>query len=230
MFTGLVQALGILLVSTDSDAGKRLTVSLAELADAPIQPGDSVCVSGVCLTVVKVANGNVHFDVVTETLRRSTLGVKKVQDRVNLELSLRGDSFVGGHFVQGHVDAMASVAAVNKDPGDWRITFQVPDEVIPFIIPKGSVAVDGVSMTIADVKVNKFTLAVIPTTLHKTTLSNLEVGDKVNVETDILARTVVHYLQNIRANMPAQSSLASAPTPPAESTLTVSKLRELGLV
>lgn len=223
MFTGLVQALGILLVSADTDAGKRLTVSLAELADAPIEPGDSICVSGVCLTVVKRANGNVHFDVVTETLRRSTLGLKKVQDRLNLELSLRGNSFVGGHFVQGHVDATATVAAVSKDPRDWRITFQVPDDITPYIVPKGSVAVDGVSMTIADARANKFTLAVIPTTLEKTTLSCLEVGDKVNVETDILARTVVHYLQNIRS---APASPGRAP----ESTITVSKLRELGIV
>jgi riboflavin synthase alpha subunit len=225
MFTGLVQALGILLVSADTDAGKRLTVSLAELADAPIQPGDSVCVSGVCLTVVKCANGNVHFDVITETLRRSTLGLKKVQDRLNLELSLRGDSFVGGHFVQGHVDAMATVAAVTKDPRDWRIVFQVPDEIIPYIVPKGSVAVDGVSMTIAEAKGNKFTLAVIPTTLERTTLSSLEVGDKVNVETDILARTVVHYLQNIRMNPAAERG-----STPHGDPITVSKLRELGMV
>lgn len=220
MFTGLVQALGILLVSADTDAGKRLTVSLAELNDAPIAIGDSVCVSGVCLTVVKRANGNVHFDVVSETLRRTTLGAKKVQDRLNLELSLRGDSFVGGHFVQGHVDAMATVAAVNKDPRDWRITFQVPDEVAPYIVPKGSVTVDGVSMTIAEAKGNKFTLAVIPTTLEKTTLSSLEVGDKVNLETDILARTVVHYLQNMRAGGGTGGG----------GEITVSKLRELGMV
>jgi riboflavin synthase len=227
MFTGLVQALGIVLVSTPTEAGKRLTVSLAELADAPIAPGDSVCVSGVCLTVVKRANGNVHFDVVTETLTRSTLGAKKPQDRVNLELSLRGDSFVGGHFVQGHVDATATVAAVHSDPRDWRITFAVPDAVSPYLVPKGSVAVDGVSMTIADVKANTFTLAVIPTTLEKTTLSSLTVGDRVNVETDILARTVVHYLQNIRS-LPNGSSGAAAP-PPAPG-ITAASLRDLGLV
>ncbi len=105
MFTGLVQALGIVLAVTDIEAGKRLTVSLAELVEAEIRPGDSVCVSGVCLTVVKVANGNVQFDVITETLRRTTLGRKGAQDRVNLELSLRPTDFIGGHFVQGHVDA-----------------------------------------------------------------------------------------------------------------------------
>jgi riboflavin synthase len=194
MFTGLVQALGIVLTATDIEAGKRLTVSLAELVEAEIRPGDSVCVSGVCLTVVKVANGNVQFDVITETLRRTTLGRKAPQDRVNLELSLRPTDFIGGHFVQGHVDALATVAGVQEEASDWRITFAVPAEVAVYFVPKGSVAVDGVSMTIAEAAGNTFTLAVIPTTLERTTLSGLRVGDEVNVETDILARTVVHWL------------------------------------
>ena len=219
MFTGLVQALGIVLASTDIDAGKRLTVSLAELIDAPIQPGDSVCVSGVCLTVVKRANGNLQFDVITETLNRTSLGQKKSQDRVNLELSLRPDSFVGGHFVQGHVDAVATVAAVKEDAADWRITFAVPPDIMMYLVPKGSVAVDGVSMTIAEVGPNSFTLAVIPTTLERTTLSALRAGDKVNVETDILARTVVNWL-NLTKNAPTGS------TPSAPDAL--SQLRELG--
>jgi riboflavin synthase alpha subunit len=224
MFTGIVQALGIVLVAAETEAGKRLTVSLAELADAPIRHGDSVCVSGVCLTVVKVANGSAHFDVVTETLRRSTLGSKKPQDRVNLELSLQPNSFVGGHFVQGHVDAVATVAAVHSDSRDWRITFEVPDAFIPYIVPKGSVAVEGVSMTIAEAKGNKFTLAVIPTTLEKTTLSSLSAGDKVNLETDIVARTVVHYLEQMRGvNGSARQGVAGE-------GVTLSKLRELGLV
>src|SRR6476660_9246873 len=107
MFTGIVQALGIVLTVAETPAGKRLTVSLAELADsgAKIVEGDSVCVSGVCLTVVKNINGALQFDVITETLNRSTLGKKGIQDRVNLELSLRADSFLGGHFLQGHIDA-----------------------------------------------------------------------------------------------------------------------------
>ncbi|MCL2639837.1 MAG: riboflavin synthase [Phycisphaerales bacterium] len=197
MFTGIVQACGIVLAAVETGAGKRLTVSLAELADAPVVGGDSVCVSGVCLTVVKNVNGALQFDVITETLNRSTLGGKGLQDRVNLELSLRGDSFVGGHFVQGHVDAVAKVTRVQNDPLDWRITFEVPADVMVYMVPKGSVAVDGVSMTIAEVEGNTFTLAVIPTTLERTTLGHLKVGDAVNVETDILARTVVNYLKTV---------------------------------
>jgi riboflavin synthase len=209
MFTGLIQALGIVLVAAETPAGKRLTISLSELNDAKIDPGDSVCVSGVCLTVVKRGHGNLQFDVITETLNRSTLGKKIVQDRVNLELSLRPDSFVGGHFVQGHVDAVATVTKINEDPQDYRITFQLEAtrrDAMAAIVPKGSVAVDGVSMTIADVGPDAtFTLALSPTTLEKTTLSGLKVGDAVNVETDILARTVVHYLAQTNAGVPPAS-------------------------
>jgi riboflavin synthase len=223
MFTGLVQALGIVLAATDTPSGKRLTVSLAELVNAPIAPGDSVCVSGVCLTAVKIANGNCTFDVITETLNRTTLGKKIPQDRVNLELSLQPQSYVGGHFVQGHVDAVASVVAIHGDPADWRITFRVPASVAPYLVPKGSVTVDGVSMTIAEVKnsgdLHTFTLAVIPTTLEKTTLSALNTGDSVNVETDILARTVVHWMSLMNPGASGAGSrgptLVAAPAPPS---------------
>lgn len=197
MFTGIVQALGIINRISDTPAGKRFSITLSELATANIQPGDSVCVAGVCLTLVKAANGTGHFDVITETLRRSTLGQREVSDRVNLELSLQPHSFVGGHFVQGHVDAVGRVQKVQANAEDWRITIEVPPEHMSAIVPKGSVAVDGVSMTLAEVKGNTFTIAVIPTTLEKTTLSSLTTGSMVNVETDILARTVVHVLQQM---------------------------------
>jgi len=221
MFTGIVQALGTILAVAPTEAGQRLTVALCDLTGAPISHGDSVCVSGVCLTAISCDGSTVEFDVVTETLRRSTLGTKKTADHVNLELSLRGDSFVGGHFVQGHIDAVANVTHVQSNPQDWRLTFQVPPAYMPCIVPKGSVAVDGVSMTIAETgggKADTFTLAVIPTTLAKTTLATLRVGDQVNVETDILARTVVHYLQLMRDG-------SGTGKPP----LTLAKLQELGM-
>jgi riboflavin synthase len=223
MFTGLVQALGILSRVNPTDTGKRLTVSLAELAIAPISPGDSVCVSGVCLTVVDVANGNAHFDVITETLNRSTLGRHKIADRLNLELSLRPDSFVGGHFVQGHVDAIGTVAAVHSTREDWRITIEAPAEHMGAIVPKGSVTVDGVSMTIAAVDNSKhtFTIAVIPTTLERTTLGTLLPGHGVNIETDILARTVVHWLQLQRDG--------GKPTPRQHPSELIASLRDGGV-
>jgi riboflavin synthase len=172
-------------------------VALADLAQAPIALGDSVCISGVCLTMTHLAAGQASFDVIAETLRRSTLGAKQVSDRLNLELSLKPNSFLGGHFVQGHVDAVGTVVDLRDRPEDWRITFEIPAEQTLYIAPKGSVAVDGVSMTVAEVTDRTFTLAVIPTTLQRTTLAALRRGAQVNVETDILARTVVHYLRQM---------------------------------
>ncbi len=233
MFTGLIQALGIVISAADSPAGKRLTVSLAELADARITPGDSICVSGVCLTAVKSANGSVQFDVVQETLTRSTLGSKIPQDRVNLELSLRGDSLIGGHFVQGHVDAVGTNTDGQTDPRDWRITIAVPPSALPAIAPKGSIAVEGVSMTIADVQAESFSVAVVPTTLEKTTLSALQIGDRVNLETDILARTVIHFLEQTRqpkahsdGGRPGTTLMPHSADRPEGVSL--AKLRELG--
>ena len=180
--------------------------------------------------MVKTANGSVHFDVVSETLHRSTLGSKVPQDRVNLELSLRADSFVGGHFVQGHVDGVARVVAVHPDAKDWRITFQATPSCVAYIVPKGSIAVDGVSMTIAEVSKDHFTLAVIPTTLERTTLSALRPGDTVNLETDILAHTVVHYLQAMQQpGVPlSRPGITQVSHGPADG-ISVAKLRELGL-
>ncbi len=205
MFTGIVQALGIINRISDTPAGKRLSISLSELASVNIAIGDSVCVSGVCLTLVKSANGTGHFDVITETLRRSTLGEMQVSDRVNLELSLQPQSYVGGHFVQGHVDAVGIVRQIQNTAEDFRITVEVPPEHMTAIVPKGSVTVDGVSLTLAEVKGNTFTVAIIPTTLDKTTLSSLAAGSKVNVETDILARTVVHWLEQTTGKGAGQS-------------------------
>lgn len=196
MFTGLIQAIGTITASSPTAAGKRFTIHLAQLASEKIALGDSICVSGVCLTVTKLHNDSADFDVITETLNRTSLGSKTVNSPVNLELSLRPDSFVGGHFVQGHIDALATVASIQSNPYDWRITFQVSPDLMPYFVPKGSVAVDGVSMTIAAVSENTFTLAVIPTTLEKTTLGKLKPNDPVNVETDILTRTVVNYLRH----------------------------------
>jgi len=217
MFTGIVQALGTLTAITSTSAGKRLTIALNELSSAPITLGDSVCISGVCLTATSLTQGLATFDVITETLNHSTLGQKRIGDRVNLELSLQPTSYLGGHFVQGHVDTLGKLVALDARPEDWRPTFEVPPEFIAYIAPKGSIAVDGVSMTIAQVTDRTFTLAVIPTTLARTTLAQLKLGDMVNVETDMLARTVIHYLQH------AQQTGATTPA------LTMEKLMAAGL-
>jgi riboflavin synthase len=184
----------------------------------------------VCLTALGGAGARgaeqVQFDVITETLNRSTLGRRKVGDKVNLELSLQPQSYVGGHFLQGHVDAVGIAKTVQQEAADWRITFSFPREFAPVIVPKGSVAVDGVSMTLAEVNASAatFTLAVIPTTLAKTTLAGLRVGDAVNIETDILARTVVHWLECMRGGAGGGGGGEGG----REREITLAKLQQLG--
>ncbi|HSW44671.1 MAG TPA: riboflavin synthase [Phycisphaerae bacterium] len=197
MFTGIIQAVGVVRSVRPQPAGARLEVEAPSLS-RPISDGASVCVNGACLTVVRSDAVGIGFDVVPETLSRSTLGKLKTGDRVNLELSLRADGRLDGHIVQGHVDGKARVRRIERS-GDGRVwTFAAGAELMPFIIPKGSVAVDGVSLTIARVEGDTFNVALIPTTLEQTTLGALRVGDEVNIETDIIARTVVTALRRIR--------------------------------
>ncbi|MEI7766765.1 MAG: riboflavin synthase [Phycisphaerae bacterium] len=207
MFTGIVQHVGQIVELRPSAAGSRLGVDLGPLAQQKVQLGDSVCVSGVCLTVATLAGSRAEFDVVSETLRRTSLGQRRRGDQVNLELSLRPDSFLGGHFVQGHVDAVGTVAQIQNQTQDWLITVTAPEECRPLIVPKGSICVEGVSLTIAGVNGNQFTLAIIPTTLAATTLGALTAGAPVNIETDIVARTVVHYLALGKVQNPATAGL-----------------------
>lgn len=195
MFTGIVSTTGRVRSILKGSSGARLLIDAPALP-RPIQHGASVAVNGVCLTVVDADETTIQFDAVPETLERSTLGRLQPGQRVNLEPSLRVGDPVDGHMVQGHVDGTAIVTDISRDaPGDiW--TFTPQPELMPYLIPKGSVAVDGVSLTIARVTESTFSVALIPTTLELTTLGDLHRGDTVNIETDILARTVVHTLQN----------------------------------
>lgn len=196
MFTGLVQSLGTLIKTEAAPFGRRLALDMGEdLRAAVIAEGESIAVSGVCLTVVRQHGRQVEFDVVGQTLAATTLGQKKVGDKLNLELSLKAGDALGGHFVQGHVDGVSTVLQVNPRPEDWRITFDFTPAMAPLIIHRGSVAIDGVSMTVAATDSRWFQVAVIPTTLEKTTLGLARPGDRVNIETDIFARTIVHYLE-----------------------------------
>jgi riboflavin synthase len=205
MFTGLVQSIGVIQSTHPSAAGRRIVVALDHQHAAQIKPGDSIAVAGVCLTVYGInPEGIVSFDVVQETLNRTTLGEKLVQEEVNIELSLRAGDPIGGHFVQGHVDATARVLAVQSDPADWRIICSLPGSCQGLIVEKGSVTIDGVSMTVAQAGADDFSVAVIPTTLEQTTLGELKAGQKVNIETDILTRTIVNYLK--RMELPQRSA------------------------
>lgn len=180
-----------------TSTGTRLCVDAADLA-RPIADGASICVNGVCLTVTTSTPSTVTFDVVPETLTRSTLAALKHGDPVNLEPSLRPNDRMDGHLVQGHVDGTAAIARIDCTGGQQLWTFKPEAALMPFLIPKGSVAIDGISLTLAAVEATTFSIALIPTTLAMTTLTDRKVGDRVNVETDIVARTVVRTLERWR--------------------------------
>jgi riboflavin synthase len=164
-----------------------------------LSPGDSVCISGVCLTVVEASSERMSFDVIGETLNCTTLGSLSPGDPVNVEPSLTASTPISGHFVQGHVEGAATVTAVEQGGDDVRITLQPPADLLACIVPKGSVTVDGVSMTVAAVGQDDFQIALIPTTLQITTLGKAQRGARVNIETDVISRTVVHTLQQMQS-------------------------------
>jgi len=197
MFTGLVQALGEITTKEPRGGAVRLIVQGPEFA-TEAQIGDSVAVNGCCLTVVEIAGDTLAFDVIPESLDRTNLGAQEVGDRVNLELPLRPTDRLGGHFVQGHVDAVAKFSGKSDSDGDVRFRFSLPSTLRGHVVEKGSIAIDGVSLTVASVEDGGFTVALIPHTLEVTTLGRLEPGDPVNLEGDILAKYVA-ALQNANA-------------------------------
>ncbi len=196
MFTGIVECTGTITDSRPVRGGRRLRMNVGPMA-AECAVGASLCVSGVCLTVAGVGGDELTFDVIKETLERSTLGSKHVGDRVNLERSLGVSDRFDGHFVQGHIDGQAVVDRVRASPREHVAWLQPDPSLTSYIIPTGSVAIDGVSLTIAAVVDGAFSVALIPTTLERTTLSLLTAGEQVNIETDIIARTIVHRLSEM---------------------------------
>ena len=185
MFTGIVRDLGTVEVFD----GSRLVVAAPEAA-ASAAVGDSVAVAGVCLTVVKAAEGRLEFDVVPETLSRTARGRLEPGGAVNLEPSLRVGDRLGGHVVQGHVDAVGRVRSVAPDADGRRLWVDAPESVLGYCIEKGSIAVDGVSLTIAALDDEGFEVALIPHTLAVTTLGRLDPGAEVNLEADVLGKVV----------------------------------------
>jgi riboflavin synthase len=193
VFTGLVQALGEVCAVVPARPGVRLTVR-AETIATSAAVGDSVAVNGCCLTVVAVANGQLEFDAGPETLRLTNLGRLRSGDAVNLEPSLRAGDPVGGHLVTGHIDGLGTVDA-RLDEGEWcTMWFRAAAPLLRQMAPKGSVTVDGVSLTLVAVEADRFSVALIPHTLAATTLGSRRVGDEVNLETDILAKYVERQL------------------------------------
>jgi len=189
VFTGIIRELGRVDAVDGGADGVRLTVEAAGTA-AQAATGDSVSIDGVCLTAVSIDDGRIAFDAVPETLTRTTLGRLSAGDHVNIEPALRAGEPLGGHYVQGHVDAVGRVRSAEPEGDGLRTWIDAPDEVLRYCVEKGSVGVDGVSLTVAALDQAGFAVALIPHTLEVTTLGALEPGDEVNLEADVLAKYV----------------------------------------
>lgn len=189
MFTGLIEATGRIL------AADTARVVIGTPLGAELQIGDSVAVNGVCLTAVDLAPDRFAADVSPQTRRVTTAGTWRVGDRVNLERPVRADTRLGGHFVLGHVDAVASVLDVRAEAGSYWLECALPPDLAPLVISRGSIAVDGISLTVAALKPDAFGVQIVPHTWAATTLSDRRVGDVVNLEADVLGKHVARLVE-----------------------------------
>ena len=197
MFTGLVEGQGTVRQIASLPVGLRLSIAPdTECFPADeVAIGDSISICGCCLTVVAMSAGSLNFEAGTETLSKTNLGLMKVGSRVNLERPLAANARLGGHFVQGHVDGVATVSEIVRN-GDWiDLWFTPAVEQHRLLVPKGSVAIDGISLTVVNVTADQFSVALIPHTLQVTTLGSVVVGDVVNIENDILGKYVDQLLE-----------------------------------
>jgi riboflavin synthase len=189
VFTGIVEELGEVTAVTELPAAARLAVR-GKLVASDAEHGASIAVNGICLTVTGADGGVLTFDVMAETLDRSSLGVLRPGDPVNLERAVTPATRLGGHIVQGHVDGVGQLLTRARDEHWELLTIGLPPQLSRYVVEKGSIAVDGVSLTVSAVTTDSFTVSLIPTTLHLTTLGNKEIGAPVNLEVDIIAKYV----------------------------------------
>jgi len=189
VFTGIVRERGTVLSVVGGDEGLRLVIEAPATADVTAL-GDSVSVDGVDLTATEIAHGQLTFTAVPETLARTTLARLAPEVEVNLEPALRAGEPLGGHYVQGHVDGVCRVRFIEREGVGLRVSFDAPPELLRYVVEKGSVAVQGVALTVAGVDDEAFTVALIPYTLTETTLGTIAVGDELNLEVDVLAKYV----------------------------------------
>jgi riboflavin synthase len=194
MFTGIIHKLAEVLAVTDHPAGRRLSLSAIGTDHVP---GESIAVSGCCLTVAQITDGALHFDVIAETLAKTNLGLLKSGDIIHAERSLRVGDPIDGHFVQGHIDGTGRLIDQTASQREWRLRIETPAPLAKYLVPKGSIAIDGVSLTLADVKENQFEVALIPTTLSLTTLGKKQPNYHFNLEFDMMSKTVISYLERI---------------------------------
>lgn len=201
MFTGLVQGIGEVAHVAANDGGARVRIATG-LAPS-LASGDSVLVDGVCLTAVNIDPGAFDADLSPETMRRSSLGAIDRGALVNIELAMRAQDRLGGHIVQGHVDAVAEITAVSDQGNARELRVEAPGDLMRYVVEKGSVAIDGVSLTVTDVDATGFGVSLIPETLERTNLGHAAPGRRVNLEVDVLAKYVEKLVSRSQANLKA---------------------------
>lgn len=189
MFTGIIEEMGRVVALTHGERSATVTVS-SSIVHADARLGDSIAVNGCCLTVVEIADNRLTFEAIPETLERTNLGALRADDSVNLERSLAIGGRLGGHFVQGHIDGSGEILALTSDDNALVFEIGIPDTLRRYFVEKGSVAVDGVSLTVASVLPHGFTIWTIPHTRAVTTLGSRKVGDSVNIECDLLGKYI----------------------------------------
>jgi len=193
MFTGIIEEMGSVKALRREAGAARLSLSASKVLDGTVI-GDSICVNGVCLTVVVLGANEFSADVAVETLKVTNLGDLKSGSRVNLERALQLSARIGGHLVSGHVDAVGRIREKREEGNGWRIFIDAPEAVLRYVIKKGSIAIDGISLTVADVDAKGFSVAMIPHTAKLTTLGYKSAGDSVNLESDIIGKYVERLL------------------------------------
>lgn len=207
MFTGIIEGLGKIESLLLAQDGGRLRIDLtaAQQIAKGMKEGDSIAVNGCCLTVVELAKAHFSADLSGETLRRTSLAEKKPGDAVNLERPLVAGARLGGHFVQGHVDGVGRVTALTPEGENWWLSIRVPENLRSYVAPKGSISIEGISLTVADWKDGVASVAIIPFTYQHTNIHTLRVGGAVNLEVDILAKYIESLLGRVRSRATTRS-------------------------
>lgn len=208
MFTGIIQAVGEIAAMEPSGGDMRLRINTGKLDLADVALGDSIAVNGACLTVTDLPGDGYWADVSVETLNFTTLGGLKPGSRVNLEKALTPASRLGGHIVSGHVDGVGEVISLHEDARSWRCVLRAPDELARYIAHKGSITVDGTSLTVNAVSGAEFDLNIIPQTMAETVFGQYKPGSKVNLEVDVIARYLERLMQGDEAAKPGAGSLS----------------------
>lgn len=190
MFTGIVEGLGIIKKfekKTNTRSAAKMKVDLGNLAKG-LKAGHSVAINGVCLTVTKISKNNAEFEMIGETIKKTDLGKLESGDKVNIERSLKVGDRMEGHFVLGHIDGTGKIIKIEKMPKEIKLWIELPNDLTKYVVKKGSIAIDGISLTLVDVIKNKISVCIIPHTIKITNLNSKKIGDKVNIETDILGK------------------------------------------